>query len=229
MRAARNDHHAIVGKLVDARADVNTKNSLGCAFPARPVRRRSVGGGRLRLRRPAGTQRCTGRRTTAAPNPPWRCSSAAPTRPSRTTAGNAAPPASTPDGPRTESARIGAGKRLANGHKITESSPRTTRRWRRCGRRSPPSSWPAPRRAAHWRSSACTDRGLRRTPTDPRQGLRVALRTIRCRCRTAAGRAGTYHIAVHSEGGRAACRAHNHVARDALRVWLCAHSAVSRA
>ena len=66
-------------------------------------------------------------------------------------------------------------------------------------RRPPPG--PAPRCATHWRSSACTDRGLRRTPTDPRHGLRVALRTIRCRCRTAAGRAGTYHIAAHSEKG----------------------------
>ena len=43
MTAAYNDHHAIVGKLVDARADLNTKNSLGCALPRRPVRRRSVG------------------------------------------------------------------------------------------------------------------------------------------------------------------------------------------
>ena len=45
MYAAYNDHHAIVGKLVDARADVNTKDNFGCAFPRRPVRRRSVGGG----------------------------------------------------------------------------------------------------------------------------------------------------------------------------------------
>ena len=45
MAAAANDRHAIVGKLVDARADVNTKTSLGCALPRRPVRRRSVGGG----------------------------------------------------------------------------------------------------------------------------------------------------------------------------------------
>ena len=45
MAAAANDHHAIVGKLVDARADVNTKSDFGCAFPRRPVRRRSVGGG----------------------------------------------------------------------------------------------------------------------------------------------------------------------------------------
>ena len=56
MHAALYDHHAIVGKLVDARADVNTKGIWGCALP----RRRSVGGGgrsaadRLRLRRPAG-------------------------------------------------------------------------------------------------------------------------------------------------------------------------------
>ena len=45
MMAARNDRHAIVGKLVDARADVNTKGFNRCAFPRRPVRRRSVGGG----------------------------------------------------------------------------------------------------------------------------------------------------------------------------------------
>ena len=53
MKAARNDRHAIVGKLLDARADVNTKGIGGCALPRRPVRRRSVGGGRLR-RAPSG-------------------------------------------------------------------------------------------------------------------------------------------------------------------------------
>ena len=45
MEAAAYDHHAIVRKLVGARADVNTKNILGCALRRRPVRRRSVGGG----------------------------------------------------------------------------------------------------------------------------------------------------------------------------------------
>ena len=46
MYAAFYGHHAIVGKLVDARADVNTKGIHGgCALPRRPVRRRSVGGG----------------------------------------------------------------------------------------------------------------------------------------------------------------------------------------
>ena len=45
MAAAAYDHHAIVGKLLDARADVNTKDYDGCALPRRPVRRRSVGGG----------------------------------------------------------------------------------------------------------------------------------------------------------------------------------------
>ena len=56
MTAAYNDRHAIVGKLVDARADVNTQENImigGCALPRRPVRRRSVGGGRLR-RAPSG-------------------------------------------------------------------------------------------------------------------------------------------------------------------------------
>ena len=46
--AACNGHHAIVRKLVDARADVNTQENImigGCALPRRPVRRRSVGGG----------------------------------------------------------------------------------------------------------------------------------------------------------------------------------------
>ena len=48
MLAACNGHHAIVRKLVDARADVNTKDTNyyhGCALRRRPVRRRSVGGG----------------------------------------------------------------------------------------------------------------------------------------------------------------------------------------
>ena len=45
MKAALYGHHAIVGKLVGARADVNTKDNNGCALRRRPVRRRSVGGG----------------------------------------------------------------------------------------------------------------------------------------------------------------------------------------
>ena len=53
MLAAIRDRHAIVGKLVDARADVNTKNIRWCAFPGGPS-----GGGRSaadRLRRaPSG-------------------------------------------------------------------------------------------------------------------------------------------------------------------------------
>ncbi len=62
MEAAGHDYHAIVERLVDARADLNTKNSnhYGCALPRGPSRgvvgRRLC---RLRLRRPAGAQRCT--------------------------------------------------------------------------------------------------------------------------------------------------------------------------
>ncbi len=41
MNAASNGHHAIVEKLVVARADLNTKSGLGgCAHSPRPVRRR---------------------------------------------------------------------------------------------------------------------------------------------------------------------------------------------
>ena len=43
MWAAWNNHHAIVRALVDARADVNTENNDGCAFPGPSAR---VGGGR---------------------------------------------------------------------------------------------------------------------------------------------------------------------------------------
>ncbi len=116
MWAAIFGRHAIVEQLVGARADVNTKNSSnGCALPRGPsgdlVGRRLC---RLRLRRPAGPQRCTLRRATATPNPPWRCSSAAPTGPSRTTTGNAVPPAATPTGctpNRPESAQANASPR----------------------------------------------------------------------------------------------------------------------
>ncbi len=99
MWAAIKDHHAIVERLVAARADLSTKNNdsdygNGCAPSPRPVRRRCRLC-RLRLRRPAGGQRCTMRRGTAAPNPPCCCSSAAPTRPSRTTTGNAVLPRAT--------------------------------------------------------------------------------------------------------------------------------------
>ena len=60
MYAAANDHHAIVGKLVVARADVNTKeNNNGCAFPGGPSGGGRSAADRLRLRRPAGPQRCT--------------------------------------------------------------------------------------------------------------------------------------------------------------------------
>jgi hypothetical protein len=191
MKAACYDHHAIVEQLVVARADLNTKSkdSNGCALPLGPsgdvVGRRLC---RLRLRRPAGTQRCTVRRTTAAPNPPWRCSSAAPTRASRTTPGNAVLPRATPTGPHTESARIGAGERLAkkhkiatNGHEILTRSPRTTRRWRRCGRRHRPRAPPSACKPCHAtsRTQHCTDRALRPTPTHPRHDVRVALRCIR--------------------------------------------------
>jgi ankyrin repeat protein len=117
MLAAINGHHAIVEKLLVARADLNTKssNSEGCALPRGPsgdvVGRRLC---RLRLRRPTGPQRCTVRRTTAAPNPPWRCSSAAPTRPSRTMSGNAVLPRATRTGRppnRPESAQANASPR----------------------------------------------------------------------------------------------------------------------
>ena len=36
MEAALNDHHAIVARLVAARADLNTKRSSGCALPLGP-------------------------------------------------------------------------------------------------------------------------------------------------------------------------------------------------
>ncbi len=38
--AANYGHHEIVDKLVVARADLNTKSSIGCAHSPRPVRRR---------------------------------------------------------------------------------------------------------------------------------------------------------------------------------------------
>jgi hypothetical protein len=195
MYAARNGRHAVVERLVVARADLNTKdNYSGCALPRGPsggvVGRRLC---RLRLRRPAGTQRCTLRRSGATPNPPCRCSSAAPTRPSRATTGNVVLPTATPTGPPTESARIGAGERLANSHNIAMSSPSTTRRWRRCGRRHRPRAPPSACKPSHatTRMQHCTDRALRPTPTHPRHDVRVALRAIGwCRL-TAAVPAGT--------------------------------------
>ena len=68
-------------------------------------------------------------------------------------------------------------------------------------RSPPPASSRAPR--MHSRGAACRGRVLRRTPTNPRHDLRVALRTIGCCCRTAEGRARTYRIAAHSEAGAA--------------------------
>ncbi len=64
MKAAINDDHAIVKQLIVARADLSTKNTYnGCALPRSPsggvVGRRLCRLCRLRLRRPAGKQRCT--------------------------------------------------------------------------------------------------------------------------------------------------------------------------
>jgi hypothetical protein len=105
----------IVQKLVYARADVNTQNDDGFAFPA--VRRAcAVAAGAPivpRLRRPAGGRRCTMRRKTAAPNPPCGCSSAAPTRASRTTTGALCRPHRRSDGRtpnRPESAQANASR-----------------------------------------------------------------------------------------------------------------------
>jgi hypothetical protein len=89
MWAAWNNHHAVVQKLLDARADVNTKNNDGCSFPA------CRGVPALAACTPiasgptpsAGTRRCTMPQCTATPTSPCRCSSAAPTRPSRMRAG----------------------------------------------------------------------------------------------------------------------------------------------
>ena len=60
MRAAIKDRHAILQKLLDARADANTKNDFGCAlfFPVRRRRRRRPMGRRLRLA-PAPSGRLT--------------------------------------------------------------------------------------------------------------------------------------------------------------------------
>ncbi len=87
------------------------------------------------------------------------------------------------DGPHAESARIGAGERLAKKQTITTSSPRTTRRWRRCGRRHRPRAPPSACKPCHAtaRTQHCTDRALRPTPTHPRHDVRDALRCIR-RC-----------------------------------------------
>ncbi len=198
MVAAAYGRHAMVERLVVARADLNTKNSIyGCALPLGPsggVVGRRLCRLRLRLRRPAGTQRCTLRRSKATPNPPWRCSSAAPTRPSRTTKGNAVLPGATPTGRtpnRPESAQANASPR--------STSSQQARRVRRGGGGGAAAGivhalllQPA-RCASHatTRTQHCTDRALRPTPTHPRHVVRVGLRSIRWCCRTAAGRAGT--------------------------------------
>ncbi len=149
------------------------------------------------------------------------------------------PPSSRADGPHTP---IDAGERLAKSQKDATSSARTTRRWRRRGRRIgaaalralhpharrslPPASSRTPR--VRSLGAACRGRVLRRTPTHPRHDLRVALRAISHCHRTAEGPARTYRISAHSAGRRNASRTYGHVARDALRVWLRGRSTVSR-
>ena len=186
MTAAAGDHHAIVEQLLVSRADLHTKHrSNGCALPLGPsgdlVGRRLC---RLRLRRPAGAQRCTMRRAGAAPNPPWCCSSAAPTRPSRTTTGNAVLPTATPTGctpSRPESAQANASP--------TRTRSQPARRVRRGGGGGAAAGIVhalllQPGRLASdatSRTQHCTDRALRPTPTHPRHDVRVALCAIR-RC-----------------------------------------------
>ncbi len=230
VKAVVNDDRAIVAALLGARADVDTKGFMGCAFAGGAVRR--VGRWRpmvMQMRpcppRPAGGQRCTGRRATASSAPPRSCSSAAPISASRQTAGTAEPPHK----PR---------RRTATRSMQANASPIRTRklqarRVRRGGgtgaaaasvppycallpharRAPPPASSRTPR--MHSRGAACRGRVLRRTPTYPRHGLRIALRAI-CRCcRTAEGLARTFRIAAHSARGRSARFTHGHVARDA--------------
>ncbi len=145
------------------------------------------------------------------------------------------PPTSHADGPH---APIDAGKRRANSHKHATSSARTTRRWRRRGRRivallpharcsPPPASSRTPR--VHSRGAAYRARVLRRRPTHPRHDLRVALRAILRSHRTAEGLARSYRFAARSAGRRNASRAEGHVACAVLRDWLGARSAVSGA
>ncbi len=133
--AALNDDRPIVAALLGARAAVNTQSNDGCAFAVGVSGAWSAVADGAPMRqcppRPAGGRRCTMRQPTAASAPPRSCSSAAPISASRTTTGNAMLRTSHADG----HTPIGAGERLAKLHRTTASSARTTRRWRRRGRR----------------------------------------------------------------------------------------------
>jgi hypothetical protein len=180
MVAALLDHSAIIEKFVDARADVNTQNLNGCAFPGPfGVCRRWPMVADCAVPRPAGSQRCTMRRTTATPNPPCGCSSVGPTRPSRTPTGALC--LSQPSDGRTSIGPLGAGRRLANTRKLPSSSSSTTWQCLRCGRRHCAHSTYAAccvRCARRICTAATLQGGLRRTARRPRHDLRFLLRAL---------------------------------------------------
>ncbi len=140
MNAASNNHHAIVQKLLDTRADVNQQGKYRCAFPGpfgalaaaagwspiAPCLRRQADSAALcgehglhQIRRGAARRRRRPDHHDLLQG--WhnrvRCAAHSHMAAHR-------------------SARIGAGGRLANQQKCVTSSPSTTRRWRRCGRRT---------------------------------------------------------------------------------------------
>ncbi len=141
IKAADYDRHAIVQKLLGARADLNTKNICGCALP-RGTSGGVVGGGRWRADCACAVRQVHSAAHSGALRPHQMPCGAARRRrrpdhhgQRRVTLCRRQPRRR----PRTESARIGAGERLANQHKVRT---RTTRRWRRCGRRHRPRAPP---------------------------------------------------------------------------------------
>ncbi len=133
--AARNGDRRIVRSLVDADADVNAQDRIGCAVCARGESTVECAAPRPAAVGRAGTCRCTWPRAMAIPTTSRSCCCAAPTGPSGTNTGSAALRRTAETENRNSRARAGARRsKTRNGL----ASSRHTKRGR--GRCTPPAA-----------------------------------------------------------------------------------------
>ena len=172
--AAIDGNRRMIRLLVDANADVNARNDVGCAVCACGESADECAGRVPAAVGCAGTRRCTGPRTMAIPHASRSCCCAAPTGPSRPSMGTAALRRTAETENRSSRAR--AGGRRGNGRESLGSSRHTERERGRCTPpaasrppATPPASRPIPPRAACvvgvCRRRSPIQRGGRQQPT----------------------------------------------------------------
>jgi hypothetical protein len=142
--AALFGNRRIVRLLVDADADVNAQDHIGCAVCACGESAIECAGRAPAAVGRAGPRRCTGPRAIAIPHASWSCCCAAPTGPSRTTAGTAALRHTA----ETETATAARAQGHAEAMGGTEWEPRGVRGGREPGELRPPPHSPATPRAS---------------------------------------------------------------------------------